>query len=179
MDTRTQLALEVAQLRTEIATLKREARTDALTQVGNRRFADERLAQEAAADRPCSVILIDIDYFKRVNDEHGHDVGDSVLRSIAQTLAQAVRVSDDVCRFGGEEFLVVCPGLPAQDAGALADRLRELVGSTRIEALGRSVTISAGVAAYDPQGPREAVKRADAALYEAKRSGRNRVLVAA
>lgn len=180
MDTRTQLAIEVVKLRAEIVVLRKEVRTDKLTQVGNRRMADERLEQEGSKPRPCSLILIDIDHFKRVNDEHGHDVGDTVLQTVASTLAQHVRVSDDVCRFGGEEFLVICPDTSASAAAMLADRLREIIGSTRIESLGRAVTISAGVAetTNDSGGPSVTLKRADAALYEAKRGGRNRVLAA-
>lgn len=181
MDTRTQLAIEVDRLRREIDDLRREVRTDKLTQVGNRRFADERLAQERDAARPCSLILIDIDFFKRVNDEHGHDAGDAVLQTVARVLASSVRASDDVCRFGGEEFLVICPNTREHEAVELADRLRAIIGSTVIEQLGRAVTISAGVAetTRDSGVTSLTLKRADTALYAAKRGGRDRVLAAA
>jgi diguanylate cyclase (GGDEF)-like protein len=180
MDTRTQLAVEVAKLREEITALRKEARTDKLTQLGNRRFADERLEHECAQRRPCALILIDIDHFKRVNDEHGHDVGDVVLQSVARVLQSSVRASDDVCRLGGEEFLVICPNTTADAAVELADRLRSIVGFTRIEQLGRAVTVGAGITETTTLdgGPSVALKRANAALYAAKRGGRNRVLAA-
>jgi diguanylate cyclase (GGDEF)-like protein len=173
MDTRTQLAIEVDVLRREIAALRREARTDVLTGVGNRRFADERLSQERDAARPCSLILIDIDFFKRVNDEHGHHVGDVVLQAVAGVLASNVRTSDDVCRFGGEEFLVICPSAREHEAVELAERLCAGIGSTVIAQLGRPVTISAGVAEAAPEAFEEALKHADTALYAAKHAGRN------
>lgn len=180
IDTRTQLALQVEELRAQIAVLHREARTDALTQLPNRRFVIERLEQEARKQRACSLILIDIDFFKRVNDEHGHDVGDLVLQTVARVLQANVRISDDVCRLGGEEFLVLCPATEVSEAVELAERLRTAVGFTMIDALGRTVTISAGVAekTQDDDGPSNTLKRADAALYAAKRGGRNCVLAA-
>lgn len=180
IDTRTQLALQVAEMREQITSLRREARTDVLTQLGNRRFLLERLDQESREARPCALILLDIDFFKRVNDEHGHDVGDIVLQTIARVLQANVRTSDDVCRLGGEEFLVICPNTASDAAVELAERLRTAVGFTMIDALGRTVTISAGVAekTQDDDGPSNTLKRADAALYAAKRGGRNCVLAA-
>jgi len=175
---RTQLVLEVDRLRSEVIALSRALRTDPLTGLWNRRFVEERLAQEARADRRTSVILLDIDHFKLVNDTHGHDVGDVVLRSAAQLFVLGVRASDEVCRWGGEEFIVLCPGAPETEAAQVAERLRERLEASVIPDLGRAVTISAGVAELAPGAAAHTLRRADQALYAAKRQGRNRVYAA-
>lgn len=172
---RTQLVTEVDRLRSEVLALSRALRTDPLTGLWNRRFVEERLAQEARADRRTSVILLDIDHFKLVNDTYGHDVGDVVLRTAAQLFVGGVRTSDEVCRWGGEEFIVLCPGAPEPEAVQIAERLRECVAASEIPDLGRAVTVSAGVAELAPGATAHTLRRADQALYAAKRQGRNRV----
>lgn len=175
---RTQLVTEVDRLRSEVLALSRALRTDSLTGLWNRRFVEERLAQEARADRRSSVILLDIDHFKQVNDTHGHDIGDAVLRQAAQLFLLGVRTSDEVCRWGGEEFIVLCPGAPESEAVQVAERLRERVASSVIPDLGRAVTVSAGVVELAQGAVPHSLRRADQALYAAKRQGRNRVYAA-
>jgi diguanylate cyclase (GGDEF)-like protein len=178
--TRTALALQVETLRRQVEALQLELATDPLTGVRSRRYLMHRLAQEAdGAASPCAVILIDIDHFKRVNDTHGHPAGDAVLRAVAQTLAQGVRASDDVGRWGGEEFLVLCPNTDAAQVEALAERLR--AGVEALECSVGRVTVSVGIAARnEPFGSLDdTIARADAALYAAKQGGRNRVAASA
>ena len=151
--------------------LERSAATDGLTGIANRRAFDDALAREvsraARTGDPLSLVLLDIDHFKRLNDTLGHQAGDEALRAVAGDLAQAVRLSDTVARYGGEEFAVLLPGLGAEDALATAERLR---GG------GDGVTLSAGVAAYpdDAGDALSLVDAADRALYAAKRAGRDR-----
>lgn len=162
--------------------LRREADTDPLTQLTNRRGFDAGAEQEVVAcevnGRPATVMMIDIDHFKSVNDTHGHDGGDIVLRSVAASLAEHVRTADVLARFGGEEFAVLMPGADLADATARAETLRAAVADLAVEVASGTVvqvTVSIGVAAYDGS-IEEALQRADAALYRAKQSGRNRVV---
>ncbi len=163
--------------------LKRMATTDELTQLVNRREALRRLGEHwATAERynhPFSCMMLDIDHFKRFNDTYGHDAGDVVLRTVADTLQRLVRTGETVCRLGGEEFLVLCPNSTAQMAVVGAERLRVGIESSRIEhdGVALDVTVSAGVAGRDGSAdtPGDLLKRADDALYAAKRAGRNRV----
>ncbi|HEX8083136.1 MAG TPA: sensor domain-containing diguanylate cyclase [Solirubrobacteraceae bacterium] len=161
--------------------LRRSAATDGLTGVANRRAFDETLPREFAravrADAPLSLVLLDIDRFKVLNDTHGHLTGDDVLRDVARCLVAEVRLGDIVARYGGEEFAVILPGLDAADAVEVAERLRARVAATSTE-LG--VTVSAGVAACPPHAsePLGLVRAADRALYASKRDGRDRVTVA-
>ena len=156
--------------------------TDPLTGLPNRRYAMERIEQDWAAARrrngPIACIVVDVDHFKQVNDTYGHDVGDAVLRNVAQRLRSATRLQDAVCRIGGEEFLVICPDTTDADAWAHAERLRTLVAGMRHEGLprGTQLTISLGVASVIPGGgsAAELVKTADRAVYLAKAQGRNR-----
>lgn len=173
---RTTLVQEVNRLRSEVLRLQHELRTDPLTGVWNRRFADERLQQEAKIDRPVSVILADLDLFKSINDTYGHDVGDVVLRTAAKTMEDVMRASADVCRWGGEEFLIVCPNTYEFEAIIVASRIRRAIGQLRFAELpDRRVTLSAGVSQVIDGGIEQALKRADEALYAAKRNGRNQV----
>jgi two-component system, cell cycle response regulator len=163
--------------------LRTAALTDFLTELPNRRYAMTRLEQEWVAaerlGRPLSVVLIDIDHFKRVNDEHGHDVGDLVLRSISDTLRARTRRGDVVCRLGGEEFLVLNVNSDLEGAWKCAERLRSSVEETivRAGAFSGRLTISLGVACRKPgmKGPQLLLKAADAAVYEAKAAGRNTI----
>ena len=174
---------EALAARAERAELERAALIDALTLVGNRRMADLSLASHLAEMQrlgwPFGVLLADVDGFKQVNDSHGHQAGDAALRVVAATLGGAVRVYDQVARWGGEEFLVLCPGLDAAGLVALADRLRVLVerSDVPLETAERlTITISVGVAEAVPGDTANSLlARADAALYRAKAEGRNRV----
>ncbi|MEA2123930.1 MAG: hypothetical protein QOI80_712 [Solirubrobacteraceae bacterium] len=160
-----------------------EARVDVLTGLANRRGFDEafpRLVERAQLEgRPIAVVSVDIDHFKAVNDTHGHDVGDRVLISVGQTLRERARVLDLVGRVGGEEFVVVLPGLDGQAAHRVAERIRLAISRS---GAGRhpAITVSAGVAALEPGATATAEKllaTADAALYDAKRAGRDCTLV--
>jgi len=163
--------------------------TDQLTGLHNRRYMTgqlEALVKRAAhGGDPVSALLIDIDHFKKINDGYGHDVGDEVLREFAVRLASNVRAVDLPCRYGGEEFVVVMPGTKLEDAERIAERIRlHVAGSPFRVAQGTELltaTISVGVAAT--QGPEDTpdalLKRADEGLYEAKQSGRNKVIARA
>ncbi|MBM3884502.1 MAG: GGDEF domain-containing protein [Gemmatimonadetes bacterium] len=158
--------------------LGRLALVDGLTSVATRRRVEELAAIALAAatpTSPLSVILIDIDEFKSINDTHGHNVGDEVLRGVARILQQRGRLSDVVGRWGGEEFVILCPDTPVTGALGLAEQLRARIARQEFAGVGRR-SASFGVAAAAPgESLLAVVARADAALYEAKRAGRNRV----
>jgi len=166
--------------------LLQEALTDPLTRLHNRRYGLDRLKQEWSFARhsnaPLSCIMLDIDHFKRINDERGHEVGDVVLAQVAQLVEGGCRKNDVVFRYGGEEFCIVSPGTPLQEALRLAERI---VGAVRQAEFGQGpdlfhVTLSAGVAAHEAgNGEAESlVAQADRALYAAKSGGRDRVMAA-
>jgi len=163
--------------------LRHIAAVDELTQLANRRTAIERLEEEMAraarTGEPLSVVTVDIDYFKRVNDTAGHAAGDTVLRDVAGRLAATVREYDVVARMGGEEFLVVCPVADTQAGVALASRLLEAVRHRRFSAGDDSfeITLSAGVTTLAPDDDTDTLlARADEALYAAKAAGRDCVI---
>ncbi len=170
---------------TEIIEKIQEAVTrDALTSVSNRRYFMERLEQEFAYARRhrsrLGVMMLDVDYFKRVNDEHGHAVGDEVLRTVGRTLHDAVRTEDLVARYGGDEFIVLSRGAGRDDTARFADRLATALRERTIRCNGEEfrLTLSIGVACFennDPVTMMELIARADSALYTAKRQGRDRV----
>jgi diguanylate cyclase (GGDEF)-like protein len=158
-----------------------EARTDALTGLLNRRGFDERAATALAhASRdatPIALVAFDIDHFKSVNDEWGHDAGDQVLARLGELLTSHARDVDVVARQGGEEFAALLPDSDRDGATAFAERIRSALASTRFPGF-PTVRLSAGIAAEaGPADLRELLQRADAALYEAKRAGRDRVVV--
>jgi len=168
----------------EIEEINRRARTDSLTGLANRRQFEERLGRIVAETNrfggSCALVVLDIDRFKHVNDTFGHQAGDEVLRRVATTLQQAVRVVDLCARYGGEEMALLLPQTDLSGAARLAERLRQSVADRVILAGAHeiSITVSLGVAAY-PEGARdgeELFAAADRALYEAKRKGRNRVV---
>lgn len=170
----------------EMAVLNRRleaaAMTDVLTKLPNRRFAMRKLEEEVqgalSARSDVSVIMIDIDHFKQVNDQYGHDLGDLVLRETANVLRGTVRKSDDVCRLGGEEFLVICPKSTLAQAAMSADRIRAAVAEHRIGfGFDRNVTVSLGVSsiACGASSVDELLKLADRRVYAAKALGRDRV----
>lgn len=161
---------------------------DGLTGLFNRRYFDERLESEhafAARHRSAlAVLLCDIDHFKKVNDVHGHQAGDAVLRAVATELRERVRTEDVVARFGGEELAVIARGIDVNGTRQFAERLRAIVANLHIEVEGKviGVTVSIGVA-HSHAGPAVSraeglVAAADTALYAAKRAGRNRALLA-
>jgi diguanylate cyclase (GGDEF)-like protein len=160
------------------------ARRDALTRLPNRRAFDEGLdelfARMQRFGEPASLLIIDIDHFKRINDTYGHAAGDEVLRAVARTMAADVRLLDRVFRIGGEEFAAILSGATAAAAETTAERLRHAVSVERIAVKGGEITptVSVGVAtAVEGSEPATLVKSADAALYRAKADGRNRVAV--
>jgi two-component system cell cycle response regulator len=159
---------------------------DSLTRAFNKKYFIDRLETEIAYARrhrqAVSLVMFDVDFFKRVNDTHGHLAGDYVLARLARIAATAVRSEDVFARYGGEEFGVICRGVTLASAGILAERLRMLIEVHPFEHEGSRlpVTISAGVAAYpevDAKNATELIAASDEALYEAKRTGRNRVLL--
>ncbi len=178
----TELRLANAALAEKADALNQMARTDQLTGIANRRAASEYLLQLWELQRRNAihycVMLIDIDYFKKVNDNYGHDKGDLVLQHAARLLAGNARKTDFVARFGGEEFLVCMPGTDVDGAYILAEKMRIAIAAMPIEVVGH-ITISLGIAQCRDQDYNETdvVTRADHALYEAKRSGRNRTCV--
>jgi two-component system cell cycle response regulator len=162
--------------------------TDALTGLYNRRYLETHLAHlvEHSINRgkPLSVLTIDVDYFKAVNDTHGHDAGDRVLQELSVRIKSNIRNIDLACRTGGEEFVVVLPATEMAVAERIAERMRKSVSARRFSAGtdgGLAITISAGVASLSGVNDKveDILKRADQALYRAKRDGRNRVVMAA
>jgi len=157
---------------------------DGLTGIFNRRFFEMRIAEEIERARRLQsglgVLMIDIDHFKRLNDEFGHLLGDEVLRQVSSILHQQVRKIDVVCRYGGEEFAILLSQTTPQHSLAIADKLRRIVESWQFPGVARPVTISAGAANYPEHGLTrdELVQAADAGLYAAKQAGRNRVCLA-
>ena len=157
--------------------------TDGLTGIYNKRYFLETLEREMGRclryDRPLSLIMIDIDFFKRVNDTHGHLAGDAVLSQLGNLIAGKVRKEDIFARYGGEEFALILPEIPNDGAIALAEKLRGLVAATAMKFDGSTieVTISLGLASLpkDEISVADFVQRADDFLYQAKESGRNRV----
>ena len=163
--------------------------TDALTGLYNRRYLDSHLAAlvERAGEKKgdLSLLIIDIDYFKKVNDTHGHDAGDEILREFATRIRRNLRALDLPCRFGGEEFVIVMPETDYGIASIVAERLRTKIARDPFAIHGGAefvdVTISVGAAyiLHDGDTPESLLKRADNALYRAKAEGRNRVVLAA
>jgi two-component system cell cycle response regulator len=174
---------------TDLLTKPVDPVTDALTGLHNRRYMAGQLqafvSRAALGGEPVSVLVLDIDHFKAVNDGFGHDAGDEVLREFAVRLATNVRAVDLPCRLGGEEFVVVMPGTDMEDARRIAERIRRDVGSTPFRVMGGrellTVTISIGVAACAGPGdtPESLLKRADEGVYVAKAAGRDRVVARA
>jgi diguanylate cyclase len=180
----TDLSEKVVELETELRRLSEEVSTDQLTKIANRRgllqaFEAER-ARQSREGTPLSIGLLDIDNFKRLNDELGHNAGDVALKSLAEVVSKTLRPTDMVARYGGEEFVVLLPNTPVGEGEQILTRLqRSLSGGLFMHEDKRIfVTFSAGVTAYR-QGERieVALERADEALYEAKRTGKNRTCI--
>ncbi len=166
--------------------LARDADTDALTGLHNRRWMENMfprtLQRFQMSERPVSVLMVDIDFFKRVNDEFGHAVGDQVLRESAQRLLRMLRPADLCARFGGEEFCILLPELDADQATVIAQRVLAAFDSEPLDldsGATLKISVSIGVADWDHEaGFHDLVRAADTALYQAKRDGRNRVVTA-
>ncbi|WP_152996186.1 sensor domain-containing diguanylate cyclase [Pseudoalteromonas sp. H105] len=165
-------------LQNRIFELRHEAQTDPLTGLHNRRSLDSILDQLVDSGTPFAVLALDIDFFKRVNDEFGHDIGDSVLQSLAKVIMNVTRASDFVVRTGGEEFIVISPNASSRTAYVLAERLRTGVAKTLMPPVGH-INISVGISGWPIHGKAigEILKSADKALYEAKNTGRNRCVL--
>ena len=177
----TALALERVKL---IAFLENLSITDALTGIANRRHFEWRLSEEVERARrykyPLSALLLDLDHFKQVNDNYGHQIGDIVLQQVAQRLKSSLRRTDFLARYGGEEFVVLAPQTPAERAIILGERLRQVIAESPItvsDDLQIRITLSVGIAVFPDhaQNESELIGAADAALYKAKQMGRNRV----
>lgn len=172
------LALENAFL---MEKLRQSASTDGLTGIANRRSfdvtLDRYLARAVSSFEPVSLVLLDIDFFKPLNDEYGHQIGDDVLRQLAALLREHARSIDLPARYGGEEFAVVLPECGIEEATAVAERLRRAIA---VADLAVPITVSAGVATFPAHGatPESLIRATDDALYRAKDQGRNRVVVA-
>jgi diguanylate cyclase len=178
---------ELAELRGELRGAVQDALTDPLTGLANRRSFDLELnaiAARASRSSPAHLVMADIDHFKRVNDVHGHDIGDEVLRIVGEILLAHVRQDNLVARVGGDEFGLLLPGASPRYTAGIASRLCELLASRPLVMRGQPevserITLSIGVAAWRAgESSTRWYARADAALYEAKRSGRNRISIA-
>ncbi|MFZ5627429.1 MAG: diguanylate cyclase [Bacillota bacterium] len=171
--------------------LEEMAITDPLTQCYNRRYVMNRLPSEVAHalryGEPLSVIMVDVDYFKNINDTYGHLVGDEVLRQVADLLRASTRKADILGRYGGEEFIIICPSTSGSAASQLAERMRQKLAEVQVDAQGEKLLLSASFGVADLVGvpspgdyktmANELVNRADMALYRAKAEGRNRVVM--
>jgi diguanylate cyclase len=173
------------ELREAYARIEELAQLDELTGLLNRRYImkclNEELARAQRSGAPCSVAIIDVDYFKKINDRFGHPVGDEALRAFAITLFANIRTIDRLGRYGGEEFVLVLPGIAKEQAVRTLDRLRGIIGELDWSAIAgdMQVTMSAGVCAVRANDAADDVlARADVALYRAKDTGRNRVVAA-
>lgn len=160
------------------------AHRDPLTGIGNRAALEDHLAREVALARrhhqSLSLLVVDIDWFKQVNDRHGHTIGDAVLRSVARVTKELLRGDDLLFRFGGEEFVVLLRGTPQDGAMIVAERIRAAIAAASCICEGKDikVTVSLGVATLREEDGDRLFDRADHALYEAKQQGRNRVQAA-
>ncbi len=164
-------------LNKKLGKLSMETITDPLTGLLNRRGMQVALDEWEKDQLPFSVIMGDIDYFKRINDQFGHAAGDEVLKFVAQQMQGSSRAHDLVCRVGGEEFMILLPSADTQQACKAAERFRKRIESTICSRIGVPITISLGVASW-PCGQAsiaQVLKHADQALYAAKKGGRNRV----
>jgi len=184
------LALQTALDINQISALKRQNIIDPLIGIYNRRHFDLRLSEEIERahryNLPLSMLLLDIDHFKNVNDTRGHQIGDMVLKSLGQILLKIVRETDVVARYGGEEIAIITPHTSVLSAAELAERLRQAVEKSVMVPADKyedrksvSISVSIGVAGLDQQTIYEQslIERTDKALYEAKQKGRNRVIV--
>ncbi|MDX1584088.1 MAG: diguanylate cyclase [Thermoanaerobaculia bacterium] len=190
LEARISVAQRTAHLHAELAKTREKlwnsSVKDELTEIWNRRGIEEQLEtvmeRDSSSGRPLSLIMMDIDHFKRINDEHGHPAGDEILHAVASRICSGLRGSDQVGRFGGEEFMVVLPETDAQQAIRIAERIRQAIARNPVKTEDGMVDVSAslGVAtagATEDVPIAELITRADDALYRAKETGRNRIEV--
>ena len=183
----TQVAAYQGQLQKALAQLSELSSRDGLTGVWNRRRLDELVEVEFSRHRrygsPLAIAMVDIDKFKRLNDDHGHPFGDEVLREVAQCVAGSIRTSDTVGRYGGEEFMLILPGIDGDQLHQAGERFRQAVQGLSFLCEGQTVrvTVSIGLCSAGPRhaSAADAIGAADQALYRAKEGGRNRVELAA
>jgi two-component system cell cycle response regulator len=186
LDAGRRMVLLEQSLREANTQIERLSVTDPLLGIFNRRYLHDRLPQEAARSRrygePLSLVMADLDHFKKINDTYGHQAGDLVLQHAVNLARSALRVSDWIARYGGEEFVIVLPETPLLGAYAVAERIRRMCSETAVELpeIKLLVTASFGVATMDGVAPSNGdgeamLREADKALYESKRAGRNRV----
>ncbi|MBN8579209.1 MAG: GGDEF domain-containing protein [Anaerolineae bacterium] len=166
---------EIFMMRGQIKRSLIEAHADALTGILNRRgfdhHLDTRLAYTKKENRPLTIMMVDVDNFKALNDQHGHVVGDNVLRAIAKHLSQLVRSQDLVARYGGDEFVIICPGLSKEDAKGMANRIRKSLSA-------REIALSIGVATYptDAQNKTDLLVCADKQMYDEKNNHHHNIV---
>lgn len=182
-----QLALHTMSDVRKIAVLQYESITDGLTGAKNRRYFDQRLSEEVAHSKryklSLSLLLLDVDHFKKINDTYGHKIGDEVLKNLSALVIEMVRDSDIVARYGGEEIAIITPSTPREEAELLAERLRSAIEKTTMATIDATqevvqVTASIGVCSLGliVQDKDALIEEADRALYMAKNQGRNRVV---
>ncbi|WP_237396900.1 GGDEF domain-containing protein [Okeania sp. KiyG1] len=167
--------------------MKIQSIRDPLTGLFNRRYLEEFLNRETyraiRTEKPIGIIMIDVDHFKRFNDEFGHAAGDIILKNLGSFLKQNVRDYDIACRYGGEELIMILPGSSLESTAKRAEQIRKEIKQLSVEYDGillSSITVSLGVACFPEHGKtgEKVIQAADAALYQAKYEGRNRVVVA-
>lgn len=179
---------QVQHMRQELEVAQREALTDGLTGIPNRKFFDLHLRRAVMetmeAGRPLSLLMLDIDFFKRFNDEHGHQVGDEVLKLVARVLQSSIKGQDIAARYGGEEFSIILPDTSLDNAVTVGEHVRKSMASRQVVRRNSgttygNITLSIGAAEYAMgEALNTLIARADAALYEAKNGGRNKVVAA-
>jgi diguanylate cyclase (GGDEF)-like protein len=179
-------AASIVEAKYTLNLMKENSLTDQLTGLYNRRYLEEILDKIAASTirekSLLGILMLDIDYFKKVNDTYGHDAGDAVLKELAKTMINSVRESDFVVRFGGEEFIIVLQNIKTEkEILKVAETIKETFANTKISVNGKTLTktISIGVSVFPTHTDKiwEAIKYSDLALYEAKNSGRNKVVM--
>lgn len=173
-------------VRDDFARARHEAQIDALTEIGNRKFFDREivrtLSEAVEQGLPLCLLMIDIDHFKKFNDTHGHLVGDQVLRLVARTLVENLKGRDIIARYGGEEFVIILPETRLVDAERVANHLRNSLATKKVTKRGTNevlgvITISIGASEYKPGEDGDTlISRADEGLYQAKQTGRNKVV---
>ena len=174
------MLIGVQLLQNQIGELKRDAETDPLTGASNRRALQLTLKQQIYIGRAFSVLALDIDFFKRVNDTYGHKVGDDVLKQLNKVMTHFSKADDMVSRTGGEEFVILLKNERLETALALSEQLRTAVANEPFELVG-NITVSIGIAHWSPEKPQTIetlLALADQALYKAKEQGRNRCVIA-
>jgi diguanylate cyclase (GGDEF)-like protein len=170
---------DITQMEVYKIQLEHFSKTDELTNIGNRKYFNQNIKKEIERAKryktSLSLLMFDLDFFKKVNDTYGHDVGDVVLQEVSKKVKSLLRDTDLFARFGGEEFMIIAPQTTAKQALLLAERIRKNIESLQISPL-KQITISIGVTEFKEDDTLETfIKRVDNALYESKDKGRNRV----